>query len=294
MLAHEPLDRREVHVEAVPRHDRAHRAAVDLGRLQERRDVLEVALEADRPDELDDPQLVVAGVPEGVRDPARLGHELARAGEAHRVPDLDAEAPGDDVGVLVLARVGVQRRAEKAAETRRRIVEATVALHEEVGPARTTVAEVARRAGVQRLTVYNHFPDERDLLAACQAHFLAGHPPPDFEELLAAEDPVDRLRAVLEALYGFYRQTEPMSANVRRDAQVVPALAEVMAGEAAMREQLVDGLARGLGRSARVRAALAVALDFGTWQILACQGLGDAAAADVMVAAVRAAGGALS
>jgi AcrR family transcriptional regulator len=186
-------------------------------------------------------------------------------------------------------RYEMKARAEKAAETRRRIVEATVALHEEVGPARTTVAEVARRAGVQRLTVYNHFPDERDLLAACQAHFLAGHPPPDVGELLAAEDPVDRLRGVLRALYGFYRETEPMSANVRRDAQVVPALAEVMSGEAAMREQLADGLARGFGRSAGVRAALALALDFGTWQILARQGLGDPAAADLMVAAVRAA-----
>jgi len=186
-------------------------------------------------------------------------------------------------------RYQMKVRAEKAAETRRRIVEATVALHEEVGPARTTVAEVARRAGVQRLTVYNHFPDERDLLTACQAHFLAGHPPPDVSELLATEDPVDRMRTVLRALYAFYRETEAMSANVRRDAQVLPALAEVMSGEAAMREQLVDGLARGLGRSARVRAALAVALDFGTWQILSRQGLGDAAAADLMVAAVRAA-----
>src|SRR4051795_10199971 len=73
----------------------------------------------------------------------------------------------------------LKERARKQAETRRRIVEATVALHQEVGPARTTVAEIARRAGVQRLTVYNHFPDERELFGACSAHFIGGHPPPD-------------------------------------------------------------------------------------------------------------------
>ena len=57
----------------------------------------------------------------------------------------------------------LKARAEKQADTRRRIVEATSELHEEVGPARTTVAEIARRAGVQRLTVYNNFPNETEL-----------------------------------------------------------------------------------------------------------------------------------
>jgi len=76
-------------------------------------------------------------------------------------------------------------RAERQLQTRRRIVDATVALHEELGPARTTIAEIARRAGVQRLTVYNHFPEESDLFAACQGQFLAPQPPPDFGPALA-------------------------------------------------------------------------------------------------------------
>ena len=53
-------------------------------------------------------------------------------------------------------------------------------LHKEVGPAKTTVAEIARRAGVQRLTVYNHFPEDVELFAACQAHWIGLHPQPDF------------------------------------------------------------------------------------------------------------------
>src|SRR2546430_11711822 len=95
----------------------------------------------------------------------------------------------------------LKARAEKQAETRRRIVEATSALHEEVGPARTTVAEIARRAGVQRLTVYNNFPSETELFAACGEHSMARNPPPDPSGALALDDPAQRLDAVLRPLY---------------------------------------------------------------------------------------------
>ena len=49
-------------------------------------------------------------------------------------------------------------RAEQAQETRQLIVEATVMLHEELGPAQTSIKAIAEQAGVQRLTVYRHFP----------------------------------------------------------------------------------------------------------------------------------------
>src|SRR5256885_16836927 len=89
----------------------------------------------------------------------------------------------------------LKARAEKQAETRRRIVEATAALHTEVGPARTTVAEIARRAGVQRLTVYNNFPEERELFEACGAYWLAGNPPPGPTPPLGEKKRAQRLRA---------------------------------------------------------------------------------------------------
>src|ERR687895_2399492 len=95
----------------------------------------------------------------------------------------------------------LRARAERQEETRRRIAAATAELHEEVGPARTTVAEIARRAGVQRLTVYNNFPDEYELFAACQGHFIAENPPPDLSATLAIEGPRERLEAVLRPLY---------------------------------------------------------------------------------------------
>src|SRR3954454_16202955 len=107
-------------------------------------------------------------------------------------------------------RYELKARAEKAAETRRRITESTVALHQEVGPARTRVAEIARRAGVQRLTVYNHLPDERELFGACSAHFIGQQPPPDPGAWAAIADPSERLRTALTELHAWYSARRPM------------------------------------------------------------------------------------
>jgi AcrR family transcriptional regulator len=181
----------------------------------------------------------------------------------------------------------LKARAERQAETRARIVDATVALHAEVGPARTTVSEIARRAGVTRLTVYNHFPEDRELFAACQHAFLERHPPPDLAALLAIEAPRERVRAVLCALYASYREREPMTAKVLRDRSAVPALDRLLAGGAdvqmaALAEALTAGVGARGARAARVRAVVALALDFWTWQRLDREGLADADAAVLM------------
>lgn len=190
-------------------------------------------------------------------------------------------------------RYELRERAERQAETRRRIAAATAELHEEVGPARTTIAEIARRAGVQRLTVYNNFPDERELFAACQRHFLDENPPPDFAAGLAASDPDERLESTLRELYAWYRRTERLSANVRRDRALLPALDEVMAeGDqrlAGLADALAAGLAAGGDPPLVLRAAVALALDFWTWRRLSQEGLDDGTAARVMAAAARAA-----
>jgi AcrR family transcriptional regulator len=186
----------------------------------------------------------------------------------------------------------LRARAERQRETRRRIAAAAAELHEEIGPARTTVAEIARRAGVQRLTVYKNFPDEYELFAACQHHFLAENPPPDPSPALAISDPGERLDAVLHRLYRWYRRTERMSANVRRDREIVPALDSLMARTTDARAaQLAEALAAGFvdgGRPRReLHAIVALALDFWTWRRLAKEGLSDAAAARLMATAVR-------
>ena len=69
-------------------------------------------------------------------------------------------------------------RALTEAETRQRIVEATVELHETIGPAKTTIKAIAERAGVRRATVYDHFRLQV-LFEACNAHYYERHPMPD-------------------------------------------------------------------------------------------------------------------
>ena len=176
-----------------------------------------------------------------------------------------------------------RRRAESEQETRRRITEATVELHRTVGPARTTISAVAERAGVQRATVYRHFPSDADLFAACSAHWVGLHPYPAPDAWPSIADPRARTRTALGALYAYYREAEPMIANVTRDAPLLPALAAVLAGGrryfAAVEEILAAGWDDAPGRR---RAALALALEFRTWQTLTARLPDDAATADLM------------
>ncbi|HKN62822.1 MAG TPA: helix-turn-helix domain-containing protein [Gaiellaceae bacterium] len=157
----------------------------------------------------------------------------------------------------------LKQRAEQVEDTRRRIVEATSRLHLERGPAATSIAEVARLAGVQRRTVYNHFPDDAALFAACSAHWATQHPAPD-------PDAWTDLRQGLRELYAWYRETESMTANVLRDAEVIPSLRRVIEpGFGAYLEGVRSALARGLGRNRRVEAAVRLVTDFHSWRALA-------------------------
>ena len=185
-------------------------------------------------------------------------------------------------------------RAQSEANTRRRITEATVELHREVGPARTTISAVARRAGVQRLTVYRHFPDESTLIGACSAHWRASHPIPDPSPWAAIEDPEERLRTALRQLFAYYASDDAMIANVQRDAAAIPALAAAIEDRSTYMAAAHELLMRGWGARGRRRALLAAAighaLEFGTWRSLERQqGLEREAAVELLVRAARAA-----
>jgi AcrR family transcriptional regulator len=182
----------------------------------------------------------------------------------------------------------LKRRAERQEETRQRIVNAVVALHEEIGPARTTISAVAERAGVERLTVYRHFADDVDLFAACSNRFQELHPPPDATAWEAIVDPAARLDAALTALYAYYRGTEAMLSNTRRDAPGLPALQHVLALALPHWQRIDEILWAGWDVPAEderiLRAALGHAVDFSTWQALTRQqGLLDSEAVALMV-----------
>jgi AcrR family transcriptional regulator len=186
-----------------------------------------------------------------------------------------------------------RKRAEQQEQTRKRITEAAVELHGSVGPAHATVSAIAERAGVQRATVYRHFPDERSLFHACSSHYAASNPVPDPSPWWRIRDPERRLRTALDGLYGWYDTNEAMLFNVTRDYDSMPILKEVGAGRIAYLAALEDGLARGWGargrRAQRLHAAIALSLDFGAWRTLArMRGLDRAATVEVMATMVTA------
>jgi AcrR family transcriptional regulator len=179
-----------------------------------------------------------------------------------------------------------RRRAESEQQTRRRITEAAVELHGTVGPANTTVTDIANLAGVSRMTVYNHFPTDLELFQACSSHWASENPFPD-PGSWTAEDPAERLRGALLELYPWYRGRQQMLGNVIRDTANLPALAEVMGPlwESYM-GALVQALAEGWSDagvvSGDVTVMLRLAVDFSSWRTLTGSGVRDEDAAILM------------
>jgi AcrR family transcriptional regulator len=166
----------------------------------------------------------------------------------------------------------MKARAELQEETRRRIAESAAELHATLGPSRTSMSAVAEHAGVQRSTLYRHFPDEGALFAACTAHWMSLHPLPDIEEWAAVHDPDERLQLALGELYAYYEGAEPMLVNILRDLDTM----EVVQQQFAPYERYMEAAHATLmlGRRLRgrrlhiVHAAIGHALAFTTWQSL--------------------------
>jgi AcrR family transcriptional regulator len=187
----------------------------------------------------------------------------------------------------------LRKRAEEMAETHRRITEAAVELHGTLGPARTTMSAVAKRAGVERRTLYRHFPNEADLFEACSTHYFAANPWPDLDSWRAIGDPQQRLRHALDELYAYYERTEPMYSNVLRDAELVDFARDAVVPLHTYLEQAAEILTR--GRPARDRrrhllaGALRHALAFATWHSLTAAGVTRGDAVMLVTALVEAA-----
>jgi len=179
------------------------------------------------------------------------------------------------------------KRAEKQEDTRRRIVEAAVDLHCTIGPARTTVSQIAERAGVQRHTYYAHFPDERSLFLACSGLAMERDPLPDVEPLLAIAPGRERVRRGLELFYLWFERNAAHAGCVLRDADhhaLTREMVELRITPVFYRASEVMGE----GLNERSRTLLAVALDFACWQNLArsCTAAEAAALMSDAVAAV--------
>ena len=187
----------------------------------------------------------------------------------------------------------LRARARRKEEVHLRITKATVHLHGTVGPARTTVSDIANIAGVRRATVYNHFPTDMDLLDACSSHWFTENPPPDSAPWTEIPDPAKRAVVALAEMYEYYDHGRDMLEKVLRDAPLVSALEEILQLKWwPMMDGIIEILAKGwnsneAGRPStgevQLRATLRVALDFGTWQKLVASRLSNNEAARLAV-----------
>ena len=184
------------------------------------------------------------------------------------------------------------RRAEQVDQTRQRIVEAAVELHGSVGPAATTIAAIAETAGVTRLTVYRHFPDEDALFGACSAHWISRQQLPDPGAWSQIGDPAARLRAGLADLYRFFRAGADMLTCIYRDLAALPEAQQqgLRDRDTYFHEVLAAPFGATGGEHRQRRAVIGHAISFWTWRSLCLdQGLSDTEAVDAMTGMVLAA-----
>ena len=176
----------------------------------------------------------------------------------------------------------LKERARRQSQTRQRIVEAAVELHTSVGPARTTISGIAERAGVERHTVYAHFPDEPRCSGPAPSTGRSSIRCRTSATLAEIDDPMRRLRRALGEMYAWYDSVEADLALFVRDASVVPR----RRSPTERTSQLGDvdrRVSLGWPRRKSVRAAIGHALEFETWRSLVRrQGLSRAQAVDAM------------
>jgi AcrR family transcriptional regulator len=161
----------------------------------------------------------------------------------------------------------LKKRAESQAETRQKIIEATIELHQTKGPGSTSMADVAKQAGVGKVTVYRHFPDEPTLSQACSGLYFERHPFPDPEAWRAIADPLERLRLGLNETYAYHAETHRMISRALADARDHPVMQPYHTlWESAAGIILEAWLPR--DDETALRAGLVLALSFDTWRTL--------------------------
>lgn len=176
----------------------------------------------------------------------------------------------------------LKRRAERRDETRERIVAAAIELHQTIGPRATTMTDIATSAGVGRVTVYRHFPDEATLARACSGQYFERHPAPEPARWQAICDPSERLCAALREVYAYHRATEAMMTHVLADARDHDVMAPYHAHWRRATDVLVGPWNLRGRRRDSLRAGIALALSFDTWRTLVRgEGLTDRQAIEV-------------
>jgi len=165
------------------------------------------------------------------------------------------------------------RRAEAAAETRRRIVKATFELHSEQGIADTSMTDIAQRAGVSVGTVYHHFATYAEAIVACGAYVAEHEPAPTAAIFDGVTSRRARVEGLVYALFKHYLRV-PALESVRRDRDLTPELDAFAREETKSRRMLA---ARAAGP--RDAALVAAFTDIDVFRALRREGFSAADAA---------------
>jgi AcrR family transcriptional regulator len=174
------------------------------------------------------------------------------------------------------------RRASAVAQTRRRIIDATRALHTEQGIAATSWDDIAARAGVGVGTVYRHFPSLDELIPACGEISMQIVALPDPQRVPSLFDGVDapagRIERLVREAFAIYERGAPELRAIRDERDVHPHVAEAGEELEASLTALVDAAVDPSAITPADRAVVRAMVDLGTWQALRDQGLGPAEA----------------
>ena len=180
----------------------------------------------------------------------------------------------------------LKQRAETAEETRRRLVQATFALHSEQGIAATTMKQIADRAGVGVGTVYHHFATLDDTIMACGEMVMATYPPPTEAILAGVATMKERLARLARALFAHLDQVT--FDVVRLDRDRLPILRRYVDEELTHRVALTRAaLAPFAVDRDQIRIAAAL-LDIGVYRALQAAGLSLEQAAEAVADMIHA------
>ena len=170
-------------------------------------------------------------------------------------------------------RYNLGKRAQAAEDTRRRIIEATLSLHNEKGVVATSMQDIAGRADVALHTVYRYFPAIDDVVAGCGEHVMLLLDPPARDVFDRIDDFPGRVRILVTELFAMYERGARQIEVARCQANEVPALAGAVAAWAAHQQMLVREALRPLHPGAGARKMLGAMSDFYVWKAFSDRGI---------------------
>ena len=179
----------------------------------------------------------------------------------------------------------MDKRKAAVEETRRRILEATLALHAEKGAFGTSWQDIAQRADVSVGTVYKHFPSLDELVPACGELVFAISRPPSLEEapqIFADIHPLgERIGRLVSEFYAFYERGEPYL-EIDIQSRKLPAVQEWLANMRATREGFAREALRPLEPDEDTVRALGALIDFPLFKSLRVHDLAKAEAEGIV------------